>query len=44
MTILNILHYPDPRLNAIAVPVKQVDNTIRQIVDDLAASVWPPHK
>ena len=40
MTILNILHYPDPRLHKVAAPVKQVDGDVQRTVDDLAATMY----
>ncbi len=35
MAVLPILHFPDPRLRTVAQPVAQVDDQIRQLVDDL---------
>jgi peptide deformylase len=35
MAQLPILRYPDPRLHTVAKPVKQVDERIRQLVDDM---------
>ena len=35
MAKLTILRYPDPRLHKIARPVAQVDDRIRQLVDDM---------
>jgi len=35
MAILNILEFPDPRLRTIAKPVDVVDDSIRQLVDDM---------
>jgi peptide deformylase len=35
MAILNILCYPDPRLQRVAKPVVAVDERIRRLVDDL---------
>ena len=32
MALLNILRYPDPRLNLVAKPVKQVDERIKKLV------------
>lgn len=40
MTILNILHFPDPRLRNIARPVKQVDDTIRKLADDMLETMY----
>lgn len=35
MALLTILHYPDPRLNKVAAPVRTVDARVRQLVDDM---------
>jgi peptide deformylase len=40
MAILNILNYPDPRLYKIAIPVKQVDASIRRLIDDMAETMY----
>ena len=40
MAILDILHYPDPRLHTVAKPVKEVDARIRKLVDDMAATMY----
>ena len=40
MTTLDILHFPDPRLRNIARPVEQVDDSIRQLVDDMFATMY----
>lgn len=40
MALLEILHFPDPRLRIQAKPVKQVDNKIRQIVADMFATMY----
>ncbi|KPJ93855.1 MAG: peptide deformylase [Gammaproteobacteria bacterium SG8_11] len=40
MAILTVLHYPDPRLRKVAEPVEQVDDTIRQIVDDMFETMY----
>jgi len=40
MAILNILNYPDPRLYTIAKPVKEVDGTIRRLIDDMAETMY----
>ena len=40
MTILAILHYPDPRLHTIAKPVAIVDTGIRQLIDDMAETMY----
>ena len=40
MALLNILKYPDPRLNKVAQPVAQVDERIRQLVDDMLETMY----
>ena len=40
MALLPILHYPDPRLHKIAVPVKRVDDKIRKIIKDIADTMY----
>ncbi len=40
MTILAILHYPDPRLHTIAKPVTEVNEAIRQLIDDMAETMY----
>lgn len=40
MAILDILHFPDPRLRKRAEPVAQVDDAIRQIVDDMLETMY----
>ncbi len=40
MTILAILHYPDPRLHTIAKPVADVNDVIRQLIDDMAETMY----
>lgn len=40
MALLNILRYPDPRLNTVAKPVAQVDEDIRRLVDDLLQTMY----
>ncbi|MCR5866455.1 MULTISPECIES: peptide deformylase [Aquincola] len=35
MALLPILRYPDPRLHTVAKPVKEVDDRIRQLADDM---------
>jgi len=39
MPLLNILRYPDPRLHTVAKPVAVVDERIRQLVDDMLATM-----
>jgi peptide deformylase len=40
MSILNILHYPDDRLHTIAKLVKEVDEQIRTLVDNMAETMY----
>ena len=40
MALLPILHYPDPRLHTRAAPVKLVDERIRQLVADMAETMY----
>lgn len=40
MAILNILHFPDPRLRTRAAPVSQVDDGIRRLVDDMFDTMY----
>ena len=40
MAIRNILHFPDPRLRQVAAPVETVDDEIRQVVDDMAETMY----
>lgn len=40
MAILNILHFPDPRLTTRAAPVDRVDDTIRKLVDDMFETMY----
>ncbi|WP_395140437.1 peptide deformylase [Schlegelella aquatica] len=43
MAKLNILRYPDPRLHKVAKPVEQVDERIRQLVDDMLETMYDAH-
>ncbi|MCL4183412.1 MAG: peptide deformylase [Burkholderiaceae bacterium] len=40
MAVLSILRYPDPRLHRIAEPVREVDARIRQLVHDMAETMY----
>ncbi|HZT63454.1 MAG TPA: peptide deformylase [Burkholderiales bacterium] len=40
MTVLDILRYPDPRLYTRAEPVAEVDESIRALVRDMAATMY----
>ena len=40
MAILQVLHYPDPRLRNPAKPVAQVDDDLRRLVDDMFETMY----
>lgn len=40
MAILNILHFPDPRLRNKALPVESVDDEIRQLAHDMLETMY----
>lgn len=40
MALLEILHFPDPRLRTKAQPVERVDDDIRRIVDDMFETMY----
>jgi peptide deformylase len=40
MTILNILHYPDPRLRQKAQPVAVVDKSIKKLIDNMLETMY----
>ncbi|MFO7747911.1 MAG: peptide deformylase [Orrella sp.] len=40
MALLNILHFPDPRLHKVAKPVEAVDARIQQLVKDMAQTMY----
>jgi peptide deformylase len=40
MAILDILHFPDPRLRNKAKPVAQVDDAIRRLLDDMLETMY----
>jgi peptide deformylase len=40
MAKLNILRYPDPRLHTVARPVAEVDDKVRELVDDMLESMY----
>lgn len=40
MALLPILHFPDPRLHIVAKPVEQIDDRIRQLVKDMAETMY----
>jgi peptide deformylase len=40
VALLNILHYPDPRLRRVAKPAERVDEAVRKLVDDMAETMY----
>lgn len=40
MALLNILHFPDSRLRRKALPVAQVDDALRQTIDDMFETMY----
>ena len=40
MSILSILHYPDPRLHQVSEPVTEVDASIVQLASDMAETMY----
>jgi peptide deformylase len=40
MALLPILHYPDPRLHKVAAPVPAVDDRIRQLIHNMAETMY----
>jgi len=40
MALLNIVHYPDPRLHKVAQPIARVDAEIRSLVADMAETMY----
>ncbi|MCL2022084.1 MAG: peptide deformylase [Betaproteobacteria bacterium] len=40
MSLLKILHYPDPRLKKIAAPVTKFDDALRALVADMADTMY----
>ena len=40
MAVLEILHYPDPRLRNTAEPVSAVDDLVRQLIDDMLETMY----
>ena len=40
MALLNILNYPDQRLHTVAKPIKEVNEKIRQLIDDMADTMY----
>jgi len=40
MALLDILHFPDPRLRKKAMPIKEVTDKIRQLADDMLETMY----
>jgi len=40
MAILDILEFPDPRLRTVAQPVKEVDQRVQEIVDNMFETMY----
>ncbi|MDE2370325.1 MAG: peptide deformylase [Burkholderiales bacterium] len=40
MSLLTILRYPDPRLHTVAKPVREVDDRVRRLVDDMVETMY----
>ena len=40
MALLPILRYPDPRLHTRAAPVREVDDTVRKLIADMAETMY----
>ena len=40
MAVKSILYYPDPRLRRRALPVEQVEDAVRRLVDDMAETMY----
>ena len=40
MAILDILHFPDTRLRNVARPVKEVDDSVRKLIDDMFETMY----
>lgn len=40
MSVLNILHYPDPRLRERAKPVEEIDGSMREIIKDMFETMY----
>ena len=40
MALLDILHFPDPRLRNVAAPVEEITNEIKQLVDDMFETMY----
>jgi peptide deformylase len=40
MALLNILLYPDERLHTVAKPIREVDDEVRQLIDDMTETMY----
>jgi peptide deformylase len=40
MAVLDILHYPDPRLHTVASPVEAFDDSVRNLIADMAETMY----
>ena len=40
MALLNILHYPDPRLHKVAAPITRFDAALQRQIDDMFATMY----
>ena len=40
MAILDILNYPDPRLHTVAKPVKELNASVRLLIDDMSETMY----
>ncbi|MCF7980882.1 MAG: peptide deformylase [Pseudomonadales bacterium] len=40
MALLNILRFPDPRLRKIAQPIDEIDDSIRQLAEDMLETMY----
>ena len=40
MALLNILKFPDPRLRKIAQPIEKIDDSIRQLAEDMLETMY----
>jgi len=40
MALLNILKFPDPRLRKIAQPIEEIDDSIRQLAEDMLETMY----
>lgn len=40
MTKLTVLRYPDPKLRTVAQPIEQVDDAVRQFIDDMFETMY----